>query len=158
MGGVPWSAEIQLLRDKIELWEMLVRRKKKVKISVKRIRRFLKKVPIRDAFTCSLKEAICHRDEAYLEYKTAKSKAPEMRAKFQESLAIAIAVKKGTDVDTESNNLKRIESQRRQARNVKRMRGRLGNSRVTKLWYTDEEGTRVQCNTQYSMECMLARK
>jgi hypothetical protein len=56
MGGVPWSAEIQLLRDKIELWEMLVCRKKKVKISVKRIRCFLKKVSIRDAFTCSLKE------------------------------------------------------------------------------------------------------
>jgi hypothetical protein len=71
---------------------------------------FLKKVSIRDAFTFSLKEAICQRDGAYLEYKTAKAKAPEMRAKFQESLAIAIAVKKGTHVDTESNNLKRIES------------------------------------------------
>jgi hypothetical protein len=91
---------------------MLVRRKKKVKISVKRIRRFLKKVSKRDAFTCSLKEAICQRDGPYFKYKTAKEKAPEMQTKFQESLAIAITVKKGTDVDTESNNLKRIGSER----------------------------------------------
>ena len=65
---------------------------------------------------------------------------------------MAIAARKGTDADTESNTLKRVERQRRQARNVKRMRGRLGNSRVTKLWFTDEEGTRIQCNTQHSME------
>ena len=152
MGGVPCSLEIQVLREKIELWEMLVRWKKKVKVSVKRIRRFLKKVPISNAFTSSPKEATNQKDAAYREYKAAKEKAPEMRAKFQESLAVAIAAKNGTDVDTESNNLKRIERQRRQARNVKRMRGRLGNSRVTKLWYTDEDGMRVQCNTQHSME------
>jgi hypothetical protein len=75
-----------------------------------------------------------------------------MRAKFQEPLAVAIATKKGTDAVTKANNLKRIERQRRQARNVKRMRGRLGNSRVTKLWHTDENGTRVECNTQHAME------
>jgi hypothetical protein len=113
MGGVPWSLEIQLLRDKIELWEMLVRKKQKVKISTKRIRRFLKKVPVRHAFTSSLPEAIFQRDAAYLEYHTAKEKAPAMRVKFQESLATAIAVKKGTDAETESANLKRIECQRR---------------------------------------------
>ena len=152
MGGVPWSLEIQQIRDKIELWEMLVRRKKKVKVSVKRIRRFLKKGSSSHAFTCSLKEALHIRDEAHREYKTAKEKAPQMRAKFQESLAVAITVKKGTDAVTEANNLKRIERQRRQARNVKRMRGRLGNSRVTKLWHTDENGTRVECNTQHAME------
>ena len=75
-----------------------------------------------------------------------------MRAKFQESLAVAIAVKKGTDAVTEANNLKRIERQRRQARNVKRMRGHLGNSRVTKLWHTNKNGTQVECNTQHAME------
>ena len=32
------------------------------------------------------------------------------------------------------------------------MRGRLGNSRVTKLWYTDDDGSRVECNTQHAME------
>lgn len=44
MGGVPWSPEIGLLRDTIELWTMIVRRKSRLKVSVKRIRRFLKKL------------------------------------------------------------------------------------------------------------------
>ena len=94
MGGVPWSPEIQSIREKIELWQMLVRRKKNVKVSVKRIRRFIQKVPISNAFTCSLKEAISHLDAAHKEYKNkAKEKAPQLRHKFQESLAVAIAAK-----------------------------------------------------------------
>ena len=32
------------------------------------------------------------------------------------------------------------------------MLGKLGNSRVTKLFYTENNGTRVQCDTQLSME------
>jgi hypothetical protein len=153
MGGVPWSPELQVLRDTLELWTMLVRRKKKVKVSVKRIRRFLKKVTVRNAFTCSLQESQTILDAAFRDYKKAKKEeALQMRHKFQESLAQAIALKKGTDADTEASTLKRIETQRRQARNVKRMRGRLGNSRVTKLWYTDPDGNRVQCSTQSTME------
>ncbi len=133
---------------------MVVRRKKQVRVSVKRIRRFLRKVPsVRNAFTCSLQEATNHRHAAYKEYKAArKTEAQKMRENFQGTLAEAIALKKGTDVETEANNLRRIEKQRRQARNVKRMRGKIGNSRVTKIWYTDDDGTRVQCDTQETME------
>ncbi len=154
MGGVPWSPPIQLLRDTIELWSMLVRRKKHVRVSVKRIRRFLRKVPsVRHAFTCSLQEATNRRHAAYKEYKAAcKIEAQTMRENFQGTLAEAIALKKGTDVQTEANNLRRIERQRRQARNVKRMRGKMGHGRVTKLWYTEDDGSRVQCDTQISME------
>jgi hypothetical protein len=37
------------------------------------------------------------------------------------------------------------------------MRGKLGNIRVTQLWYTADDGTRVQCSTQIDMEraCFL---
>ena len=152
MGGVPWSPILQAIRDKIELWAMLIRRKQQVKVSVRRIRRFLENSPIQNAFTCSLQEAYTQKKLAHAEYKETREKAPELRSKFQDTLAVAIAEKKGTDAETEAKNLKRIELQRRQARNVKRMRGRLGNSRVTKLWYTNDEGSRILCNTQHDME------
>jgi hypothetical protein len=154
MGGVPWSPEIQVLRDTIELWSMLVRRKSRVRVSVKRIRRFLKRLPtIRNAFSCSLSEAIHFKNLAYKSYQAAcKAEAPNMRRKFQVGLAEAIALKKGTDSETEAKKLISQERQRRQGRNVKRMRGRLGNSRVTKLWFTDADGTRILCDTQLSME------
>ena len=32
------------------------------------------------------------------------------------------------------------------------MNGKVGNSRVTKLWFTEEDGTRTLCDTQLSME------
>ena len=55
-------------------------------------------------------------------------------------------------MEVEANNLRRRERQRLQGRNVKRMNGKLGNSRVTKLWFTEEDGTRTLCDTQLSME------
>ena len=33
MGGVPWSPTLKLLRDTIELWDMIVRKKKRVRVS-----------------------------------------------------------------------------------------------------------------------------
>jgi hypothetical protein len=154
MGGVPWSVELQSLRDKIELWAMLVRKKKNVQISVKRIRRFLKKFPkVENAFTCSLVDALEQRHSAYKEYKVVqKTEAIKMRQDFQGTLAEAISLKKGTDSEQEAQNLIRIERQRRQARNVKRMRGKMGNYRVTKLWYTEDGGSRIECSTQSTME------
>jgi hypothetical protein len=146
MGGVPWSVALQRFRDRIEIWSMLVRKKKQVRICVKRIRRFLKKFPgVEHAFTCFLDDAFVNRHQAYEEYRVArKSEAIKMLD--------SIALKKGTDSKQEASNLIRIERQRRQARNVKRMRGKMGNNRVTKLWYTDEDGSRIQCNTQSTME------
>ena len=154
MGGVPWSDEIQILRDTIELWAMIVRRKSRVKVSVKRIRRFLRKVPkVRNAFSCTLHEAVHERNMAYKAYKAVSMKeAIKMRQKFQGTLAEAIALKNDTDVETEAKKLRTQEKQRRQGRNVKRMLGKLGNSRVTKLFYTENDGTRVQCDTQLAME------
>jgi hypothetical protein len=154
MGGVPWSPDLQLLWDTIELWSMLVRKKKQVKVSVKRIRRFLRKVPsVQNTFSCTLLEATHYQHLAFLEYKASrKQEAVRLLEDFQCTLAEALALKNDTDVTAEAENLRRIERQRRQARNVKRMRGKTGNSRVTHLWYTQEDGTRVQCTTQVSME------
>jgi hypothetical protein len=128
--------------------------KSRVKVSVKRIRRFLLKVPtVQNAFSCSLSEAIHYRTLAYQEYKALRKKeALPMREKFQGTLTEAIALKKGTDVETEAKRLRTTERQRRQGRNIKRMRGTYGNSRVTKLWFTEPDGTRILCDTQLSME------
>jgi hypothetical protein len=159
MGGVLWSPGLQVLRDTLELWSMLVHRKNNVTVSVKRIRRFLKRVTIRDAFTCSLDEAMASQRAAYQAYKKFKKKeAPQMRHKFQESLAVAIALKKGTDAAKEASTLKRIEQQRRQARSVKWMRGRLGNHSGTpmRLAYEFSTARKLQWRMPVSRKTNLA--
>ena len=92
MGGVPWSVEIQLLWDTIELWVMVVRRKSHVTISLKRIRRFLRRVPsVQNVFSCTLSEALHFRNSAYKA--VSKAEAITKRHSFQGTLAKAIALK-----------------------------------------------------------------
>ncbi len=143
MGGYEWSPAITILRNTTELWCMLVKRKSKVKTSVTLIRRLLRKVPqARNAFSCTLSEAIRNRNQAFTELKAvSKQEAISMRHEFQGTLAEALALKKETLAETEAKQLRTIARQRRQGRAVKRMRGRGVNSRVTKLYYADTEVT-----------------
>ncbi len=151
MGEVPWSPRLKLLRDEIELWRMMVKRRKRVKISISRIRRFMKKTGIGHAFAHDLEDAKAHLTLAYKAYKAGKKDASSWRNDFLQSLAKAKADEQGTDAKLEEHNLMRIERQRRQARNVKRMTGKLNRGRVTQLFYTNDANERVLCNTQESM-------
>jgi hypothetical protein len=151
MGGIPWSPKLQPFRDAIELWKMIRRKRKGMKISVKRIRRFMIKTQIRDALTNDLEQVEIRLTQACKAYKKATKSAGVWRNDFLESLAEAKAEKKGTDTAKELKSLLQIEKQRRQARSIKRMRGKLGTGQVTKVYQTDEDGTRIVCETQVTM-------
>ena len=60
--------------------------------------------------------------KALQDYKLAKRKADNWRNEFLNSLVEARAKDKGTNPESEDKSLKQIERQRRQARNVKRVR------------------------------------
>ena len=83
-----------MLRDAIELWVMVVRRKSGVKVSVKPTRRFLREVPkIRHALSCPLHEAIKERNCAFRVCKAvSRTEAIKVRQNFQGTPAKAIAV------------------------------------------------------------------
>ena len=151
MGGIPWSPKLQPYRDTIELWKMIRRKRKGLKISVKRIRRFMTKTRIRDALSNDLEQVELYLNEAHKSYREARKSAELWRNDFLESLAKAKAAKKGTETKKELKSLVQIERQRRQARNIKRMRGKLGTGQVTKVYQTDEDGTKTVCETQKTM-------
>jgi hypothetical protein len=75
MGGVPWSPKLQPYRDMIELWKMIQHKRKGVKISVKRIRRFMTKTRIRDALSNNLEQTEILLDTAHKSYKEARKLA-----------------------------------------------------------------------------------
>ena len=151
MGGVPWSPKLQPYRDTIELWKMIRRKRKGLKISVKRIRRFMSKTRIRDALSNDLEQTEIFLKEASKAYKEARKSAALWRNDFLENLAKAKSDMKGTDTTKELKSLIQVEKQRRQARNIKRMRGKLGTGQVTKVYQTDEDGTKTVCETQKTM-------
>jgi hypothetical protein len=151
MGGVPWSPKLQPFRDTIELWKMIRRKRKGLKISVKRIRCFMFKTSIRDALTNNLEQVELHLKQAGIDYAQAAKSALAWRNDFLYELAKAKAEKNKTKVEKEWKALIQIKKQRRQARNIKRMRGKLGSGQVTKVYQTDEDGTKTVCETQATM-------
>jgi hypothetical protein len=129
----------------------MVRKRKYIKISVKRIRRFMTKTGIRDAMTCDLEQTEILLQQAYRSYKEAKKTAQLWRNDFLDDLAEAKAEAKGTEAAKELKSLIHIEKQRRSARNIKRMRGKLSQGQVTKVYQTDDDGIRTACETQHTM-------
>jgi hypothetical protein len=101
MGGIPWLPKLQTYRDTIELWRMIVRKRKHIKVSVKRIRRFMIRTSIRDALTNDLDQAELLLQQAYKAYKKAKKSAQFWRNNFLEDLAGAKAEAKGTEAAKE---------------------------------------------------------
>ena len=151
LGGVQWSPKLQSFRNHIELWRMVTKQRKREKISTKRIRRFMKKTGCREALQCNLEQAIKNLSTSFKDYKTAKKDAGMWRNEFLGSLEKAKAEKKGTTEALEKRLSHQIERQRRQARNVRRMLGKLGQGRVTQLFFTNAENERILCGTQEKM-------
>ncbi len=140
MGGVRWSPRLQKFRDMIELWKMMSKKRRGRRISPKRIRRWMKKVDRMNAFDLSRTEVNIELKNALQAYKLAKTKADNWRNEFLDSLAEALSKEKGTSPEAEEKTLKQIERQRRQARNVKRVRGKGQQSSVNMVYENDEEG------------------
>jgi hypothetical protein len=107
----------------------------------------MKKTRIQDALTNDSEHTEILLKAAYTAYTTARKSAQLWRNEFLENLAQAKADHKGTDAEKELKSLVQIEKKRRQARNIKRMRGKLGIERVTKVYQTDEDGNRKVCES-----------
>ena len=71
-GEVPWSPKLQHFRTSIELWSMIVKKRKSVKVSNKRIRKFMRKTGNWNALKYDLEDAQKKLTTAHKEYKEAK--------------------------------------------------------------------------------------
>jgi hypothetical protein len=157
-GEVPWSPKLQRFRTEIELWTMILRKRKGVKVSNKRIRRFMRKTGIWNALKHDLEDTIKRLAEIHQSYKEAKTHADVWRNDFLESLAEAKAAKNDTTVEVERKKLTTVSRQRKQARNIKRMRKKLGNAATTKVFTTDDDGIRRECDTKDTVEAACIRE
>ena len=105
---------------------MILRKRKGVRVSTRRIRRFVSKTGIGNALEMDRTGAAFELAEAHKAYRIAKKNAIVWRDEFLVSLAEAKSQKNGTTVDKELKSLRHVEYQRTQARNVKRMLRKLG--------------------------------
>ena len=138
MGEVPWSPKLQNLRTEIEVWSLLLKRKKGRKIGSRRIRRLIKKTKIQGAFDLSTEELQAKLNETFKLYKQAKKKAHIWRNDFLYDLATKKAHKNNTDINVELSKLRHIEWQKRTAKNIKRMRKKLFRTATNQVFVTIE--------------------
>ena len=101
---------------------------------------FMRKTGIWNALEHDLEDTIKRLAEIHQLYKEAKMHADVWRNDFLESLAEAKAEKNNTTVEVEQKKLTTVSGQRKQARNIKRMRKKLGNAATTKVFTTDNDG------------------
>jgi hypothetical protein len=139
MGEVPWSPKLQIFRDKIELWSSLYKKRCGIKMNNRKIRRLLKKVEVADSniYVLPTGQVEARMKSAFQAYKEAKKEASMWRNSFLHELVAARAVWNGTTVEHEENAIRKIDQQKRSARNVKRMRGKLKRSATDTVYVTE---------------------
>jgi len=82
MGDVDWSQGVQDVRDKLEVWNLVVQLRQGRNINPGRIRRAARKAGIVSPLSCSLAEAIRYRRMIRKEYKRIKPKARALQKDY----------------------------------------------------------------------------
>ena len=142
-GNVPWSPKLQKFRNTIEIWTLLLKKKKGTKISNRKLRRRLQQSDITGASSKTIPEIEDSLHEAYRQYKKARQEATVWREEFMDDLATARASIKGTEKANELKQLLTIERQRTIARNIKRMQGKLQRNATIQIYVNEPEGRRL---------------
>lgn len=146
MGQVKWSPKLQQYCKEIDLWSMMFKKRKGLKISNKRIRRFAKKTGIQEVHMNSLLQVSNKLDKAFKDYKAAKENAGVWQDDFLESLAKACAEANDAYVEVELKKLKQVLNQKRMARNAKCMREKLGQNATTQLYVMENDNRQLVTN------------
>jgi hypothetical protein len=119
-GNIPYSPVIQQARNKIEGWSLLLKSKKGLKVSSRKLSRTLKKAGI--LTMAKADNIVCIKDELDLatkQYYTLKKRSKELRETHLESLASALASAGNLVKQNVLKQLRHRESQRATAKKNK---------------------------------------
>jgi hypothetical protein len=118
MGGVDWSPAYQQSGDAIELWALLQRKKLGMKVSSRRLRRWIQKAKAINPWGPSLQEIEDELITARTKYRAAKKEASKLRAAHNDQLHAGMAKKQGVTALQLRKNLNQIERLRKKARRL----------------------------------------
>ena len=152
MGEVEWSPIIQALRNKIDLYLCVIKRKKGGRVCRKLLCRKEKKAGIYDTAKLSLEEAVRAFKDTFNLYKTAKKEDKELRDKFMEQLCESRATNNNTNKESEMKKMKNIANQRRVARHINRTRAKKQRTATLKIFKNNPEGGVIECFSKLEVE------
>ena len=102
-------------------------------MSSRRVRRFLKKTGMRDAWRLHEAELLDQRSDLRKQYRKIRRTAPELRYAFQEQLAQALAKAKNSTVRHERKRIVQKAKQRETAARQRRARGKQHSGGLTQI-------------------------
>jgi hypothetical protein len=152
-GNIPYSPVIQQARNKIEGWSLLLKSKKGLKVSSRKLSRTLKKAGI--PTMAKADNIVCIKDELDLatkQYYTLKKRSKELRETHLESLASALASAGNLVKQNVLKQLRHRESQRATAKKIKFIQGKLNRSSTIIVTETLEDGTVIDITDKRGME------
>ena len=150
-GAVAWSPTIQHLRDKIELWILILRRKRKVRTNLTKIRRLITRTKCGEALRLTRRQVWSELQNTLKSYHNAKKSARNLRNSFLDSLAQAVADDEDIQKESALKRLKNTETTRRTFRRLHPFRKKQRSKPVVKL-YTSASGSRQEVTDKTQME------
>jgi len=135
MGEVDWSPGVQGVRDKLEVWNLVVRLSQGKKINPGRIRRAARKAGIVSPLSCSLAEAIRYLRTTRQEYEKMKPNARALRKDYLYKKAYKQQQNVSESERKQALRLLREERQREAARYLRRA---LGKARAASVDWIEE--------------------
>jgi hypothetical protein len=120
MGRVDWSPECNAACDRVEVWALLRKKKLGLKVSSRRIRRWINKTTVVDPWRRSFESIEQELKTAQAMYKETKKQASELRSAHNDRLHDTMAKKQGINATQMKKNLNQIKRLRKQARRVRR--------------------------------------
>ena len=133
MGNTPYSPTMNKAGATIELWEGVIKKKKRCRFSQSKLRRLERKTGIKNSMHFTLEEATEKLALAKLKHKRLKKEAKELRVKFLEEKAKAIADEGTSSQQNVYKQLIMQEQQQEAARQIKVVLNKIQSQGVTKV-------------------------
>jgi hypothetical protein len=154
MGAIEFSDTIKIARGKIDLWDLLGRKRNGIRASTSKIRRLMKLTGEMTGFQESIPAIVNKKKIAMSEYKKLKKSANKERVKFGQRLMQARATERGTTLAAQERQLRNAFGQRQLAQRVKRLTGKQRGAplRSVNAPHVTETDQRIECNDKASIE------
>ena len=155
MGAIQYTPAYSAARTRIELWSLVVKKLRGGIVDSTYLRRKAKSAKVTDPLGRTLEEALEMRTAAYQDEKRLAKASEGKRQSWLETLAEARAEEGNLTQEQEIKNMLRREEQRKTARIIKRVNGKLRSGSVTSVVAPNSSGEWEEVTTKEGIEKAL---
>ena len=151
-GAVEWSPKLQAVRNKVDLFICVLKKKRGGRVCRRLLARKERKAGIFDTKELTISQAHNQLKDILKEYKQAKTEAGQSREKIFELLCDRRAKRNNTTKEQELKKLQNINRQQRLSRKVNTTRAKKQRTATIRIFRQNESGDKVECFSAEEVE------